>query len=223
MTKINRRIFLASFLSFVFFFSFFQSSQAGFFDWFKWLRKNDSQNTTRVVPSAEQNTYYSLSISKSGSGIVISDDGKINCGNKCEAFYPANSKIVLKAEAGNNYKLERWNGCDKVSDGQCQTTLNKSKMIVAKFVSTRAISSQKSSSISAIKTSSNNSSNSSNSSKAFSYKSSSSSKSSSFVAKSSSISANSAATNINILVVLLNFQDSPNRAIFKGSSKLADF
>ena len=150
MSKNNYKFFLASIISFALFFSFFQSSQAGFFDWFKWLRKNDSQNTTRVVPSAEQNTYYSLSISKSGSGIVISDDGKINCGNQCEASYPANSKIVLKAEAGDNYKFDRWNGCDKVSDGQCQTTLNKSKMIVAKFASKKASfsSSQKSSSAS---------------------------------------------------------------------------
>ena len=139
MTKINRRIFLASFLFFVFFFSFFQSSQAGFFDWFKWLRKSDSQSTTKTIPEVKQNILYTFSVSKSGLGVVTSDDGKINCGKQCKASYPANSKIVLKAEAGDNYKLDRWNGCDKVSDGQCQTTLNKSKMIVAKFVSTRAI------------------------------------------------------------------------------------
>ncbi len=135
MSRTNHKIFLAGFLSFIFFFSFFQSSQAGFFDWFRWFRKSDSQNTTRIVSSAEQNTHYSLSISKSGSGIVISDDGKINCGKQCKVTYPANSKIVLKAEAGDNYKFERWNGCNKVSDGQCQTTLNKSKIIVAKFAS----------------------------------------------------------------------------------------
>ena len=84
-------------------------------------------------------------------------------------------KIVLKAEAGDNYKLDRWNGCDKVSDGQCQTTLNKSKMIVAKFVSTRAIFSQKSSKTSksfsaSSKTSSSKSSLSSKSNSSVSFK-----------------------------------------------------
>ena len=179
MSKINHRIFLAGFISFVFFFYFFQPSQAGFFDWF---RKSDSQEAATVVSKAKQ---YTLSVSKSGSGVVISDDGKINCGNKCEAFYPANSKIVLKAEAGDNYKFERWNGCDKIADGKCQITLSKSKTVVAKFVSKKAsfYSSQKSSSISATKTSSNQSSN--YSSKVSSSKAFSSSKSSSSVSKSS--------------------------------------
>ena len=144
MSKIKHRIFLAGFISFVFFFSFFQPSQAGFFDWF---RKSDSQEAATVVSKAKQ---YTLSVSKSGSGVVTSDDGKINCGKQCKSSYLANSKIILKAEAGNNYKFERWNGCDKVLDGKCQTTLNKSKMIVAKFVSKKAsfYSSQKSSSAS---------------------------------------------------------------------------
>lgn len=130
------------FLSIFFFFSFFQASQAGFFDWF---RKNGLQEAATVVSKTKQ---YTLSVSKSGSGIVTSDDGKINCGKQCKVSYPANSKIILKAKAGNNYKFERWNGCDKVSDGKCQTTLNKSKTIVAKFASKRASSSssQKSSS-----------------------------------------------------------------------------
>ena len=119
---------LTGFLCFSLFFSFFQTSQAGFFDWF---RKNGLQETATVVSKAKQ---YTLSVSKSGLGVVTSDDGKINCGKQCKASYPANSKIVLKAEAGNNYKFDRWNGCDKVSDGKCQITLNKSKMVVAKFV-----------------------------------------------------------------------------------------
>lgn len=166
MTKINYRIFLASIISFFFFFSFFQTSQAGFFDWF---RKNDSQSSQSVAAVASKIKQYTLSVSKSGLGTITSDDGKINCGKQCKASYSANSKIVLKAEAGNNYKFEKWNGCDKVSDGKCQTTLNKSKTIVAKFVkkANSSSSSQKSSSKSSSSKSSGPSSKSS-SSKAFS-------------------------------------------------------
>ena len=197
MSKNIHKLFLTSFLSFVFFFSFFQSSQAGFFDWFGWFGKNDLQKAKEVVSKVDQNTLYTLSISKSGSGAVTSDDGKINCGKQCKASYPVNSKIVLKAEAGDNYKFERWNGCDKVSDGKCQTTLNKSKMIVAKFVSARASfsSSQKSSSASksfsskSSQTSSKASSSKASNSKSFS--SSSSSKSISSVSKSYSSSKSS--------------------------------
>ena len=131
MNRNNYRLFWISFFSLLFFFSFFQSSQAGFFDWFRiWFGKNDSQRNTAIIPNTEK---YVLAISKSGLGLVTSDDGKINCGNQCKAPYSANSKIVLKAEAGDNYKFEKWNGCDKISNGQCQTTLNKSKIVVAKF------------------------------------------------------------------------------------------
>jgi len=168
------------------FFLFSQTSQAGFFDWFG---KNKSQESTNTATVASLKTkQYTLSISKQGSGIVTSDDGKINCGKQCRASYSAKSKIVLKAEAGENYKFERWNGCDKISDGKCQTTLNKSKLVVAKFASKKPSLSQKSSSSSIGKT--NPSKSSAVSSKTASSKSFSVSKSSSSVSRSSKPSDN---------------------------------
>src|SRR3989344_6693207 len=157
MNKKNYRFFWISFFSFLFFFSFFQSSQAGFFDWFK-FKRSDSQNASQKTPSVALTAkQYTFSVSKSGSGVVTSDDGKINCGKQCKASYSAKSKIVLKAEAGENYKFEKWNGCDKISDGQCQTTLNKSKLVVAKFISKKPSLSQKSSSSSVEKANSSKS------------------------------------------------------------------
>jgi len=192
MRRNSYKVFLSGALSFLFFFLFSQTSQAGFFDWFKFFKKNDSQNVKEIVSKVEQNTVYTLSISKQGSGVVISDDGKINCGKQCQASYPAKSKIVLKAEAGDNYKFERWNGCDKVSDGQCQTTLNKSKLVVAKFASKNASSSQKSSSSSIGKINSNKSS-------AVSFKSSSPKSSSS--SKSSDSASNKQTQNFKTLTI----------------------
>ena len=70
---------------FMCFFLFSQTSQAGFFDWFRiWFGKNDSQINTTIIPNTEK---YILAISKSGLGLVTSDDGKINCGKQCQASY----------------------------------------------------------------------------------------------------------------------------------------
>ena len=160
------------------------------------LEKMACKKPQQLSQKAKQ---YTLSVSKSGLGVVTSDDGKINCGKQCKASYPANSKIVLKAEAGNNYKFDRWNGCDKVSDGKCQITLNKSKMVVAKFVKKAGTSSssQKSSSSSTRKTSSSKSSSASSkasSSKSSSIKSSSSVSTSSSKSNQSSNPANSSSS-----------------------------
>src|SRR3990167_5877618 len=157
-------------VGFVCFFLFFQTGQAGFFDWFK-FKRSDSQNASQKTPSVALTAkQYTFSVSKSGSGVVTSDDGEINCGKQCKASYSAKSKIVLKAEAGENYKFEKWNGCDKISDGQCQTTLNKSKLVVAKFIPKNPNSSQKSSISSIWKTSSSKSSSKASSSKQSSLK-----------------------------------------------------
>ena len=111
MNRKNYRFFGISFFFFLFLFSFFQSSQAGFFDWFG---KNKSQESTNTATVASLKTkQYTLSISKQGSGVVTSDDGKINCGKQCKVSYSAKSKIVLKAEAGENYKFN-WVGKEKV-------------------------------------------------------------------------------------------------------------
>ena len=194
------------------FFLFSKPSQAGFFDWLKLFKKNNSQNAKEIVSKIEQNTIYTLSISKQGSGVVTSDDGKINCRKQCQASYSANSEIILKAEAGENYKFERWNGCDKVSDGQCHTTLNKSKLIVAKFALKKSSLSQKSSSSSVGKISSSKSSavsSKTSSSKAFS------------ASKSSSSVASKQTQNFKTLTIKNIFYNK-EKGIVKIGNKICD-
>jgi len=199
-------------VGFVCFFSFFQTGQAGFFDWFK-FKRSDSQNASQKTPSVALTAkQYTFSVSKSGSGVVTSDDGKINCGKQCKASYSAKSKIVLKAEAGENYKFEKWNGCDKISDGQCQTTLNKSKLVVAKFAFKNPSLSRKNPSPSIIKTSSSKSS-------AISFQSSSSK--SYLSSKSSGSVSNKKTQNLKTLTIKNIFYNK-GKGIVKIGNKICD-
>lgn len=167
MSRNNYRIFLAGILSFVFFFSFFQSSQAGFFDWF---RKNDSQDAAVVASKTKQ---YTLSVSKSGSGVVTSDDGKINCGSDCKEIYYSGGSINLYATSAKGFAFDKWTGnacrnsigvgistSTETTIGQCQVSLyyNENKTITAKAHFKKISSSSSSSKSSSFKSYSSKSS-----------------------------------------------------------------
>jgi len=78
--------------------------------------KITSENNYEVIQSEEKSninqTYYVLSVYKTGFGIVKSYDGKINCGNLCVANYTQGIPVTLTATPSQGYKFSRWYGCD---------------------------------------------------------------------------------------------------------------
>ena len=187
------------------FFPFFQTSHAGFFDWFNWFgwfKNSESQSAPSDNLSVKQ---YTLLISKTGSGSLTSDDGKINCGNEdsCGKIYTyaVGSKVILTALPNSGYVLDKWNGCDSSSGNKCEITINKSRTVTLKFVQkAKGFSNVPQKSSSSGKSSSGKTS--ASSSKTFSSKSShisqpSSSKNNSLASKSSSSSIRFSSSNSN--------------------------
>ncbi len=62
--------------------------------------------------SSSSSAKTTLLISKSGSGIVTSDDGKINCGSDCkEIYYPSDGdSIYLYANPSSGLTFNKWTG-----------------------------------------------------------------------------------------------------------------
>jgi len=62
--------------------------------------------------------FYHLNIIKEGddSSIISSEDGKINCGKVCSAYYTKNSKVTLLYSNSQSSSFERWDGpCESYS------------------------------------------------------------------------------------------------------------
>lgn len=74
-----------------------------------------------------------LAVTKSGSGIVTSDDGMINCGSACSATYESADVVNLTATPSQQWTFGSWTGCDTVQDNVCTVTLQKSRNVTATF------------------------------------------------------------------------------------------
>ncbi|MBF0457671.1 MAG: SBBP repeat-containing protein [Nitrospirae bacterium] len=78
---------------------------------------------------------YSLSVSTSGSGTVISSPSGISCGSTCSASYTAGTSVTLTAGAASGYSLSSWSGCDSSSGTTCTVTMSSNKSVSAAFTS----------------------------------------------------------------------------------------
>ncbi|MCK6462517.1 MAG: hypothetical protein L6Q29_01715 [Candidatus Pacebacteria bacterium] len=86
-----------------------------------------------VAASSRTSSNYSLKVSRSGRGVVISDDGKINCGRDCREKYSGSAHVTLKASPDAGYNFYSWGrDCSGTSD-TCSVSVNKSKSVKAYF------------------------------------------------------------------------------------------
>lgn len=61
-----------------------------------------------------------VTVGNSGGGVVTSDDGKLNCGDVCEADYSrGDGPIVLTATPFNGYQFAGWSGVCNHKESQC--------------------------------------------------------------------------------------------------------
>ncbi len=80
---------------------------------------------------------YTLTISKTGtgSGLITSADGSINCGTICSAVYNGGSPITLTAVSDSGYNFTGWSGGGCSGTGTCTVSVNASTTITAAFTS----------------------------------------------------------------------------------------
>ncbi|MFH1866716.1 MAG: fibronectin type III domain-containing protein, partial [Patescibacteria group bacterium] len=78
-------------------------------------------------------TYYTLTVSKIGSGTIISSDGKINCGTDCSESYTAGTSATLTATATSESFFNGWSGGGCSGTSTCRVTLNSNNTVTATF------------------------------------------------------------------------------------------
>lgn len=78
----------------------------------------------------------SLSVTKLGSGAVVSRDRNISCGSKCSYNYEKGSTVTLEAVPSAGYVFGGWEGCD-TKEPICVLTIKRAKKIRALFFPSR--------------------------------------------------------------------------------------
>lgn len=73
-----------------------------------------------------------VSMAGTGTGIVISSPGGINCPTTCTAAFPPETQVTLSETPGSNDAFTSWNG-DCTGAANCSLTLNASTSVTANF------------------------------------------------------------------------------------------
>jgi len=77
-------------------------------------------------------TTYSLSVSKSGDGLVTSTPAGISCGSDCSEDYTAGTSVSLSSQADAGWNFIGWGG-DCTGTGDCDVTMDSAKSVTAEF------------------------------------------------------------------------------------------
>ncbi|GEM_PF-4289543 len=81
-----------------------------------------------------QITTYTLNVSKTGRGTVISDPPGISCGLDCSEDYVSGTTVTLTATPEAGYLFNGWDGACSGSSPNCTVTMNSNLSVIAKFV-----------------------------------------------------------------------------------------
>lgn len=92
--------------------------------------KSDHQS---VAVYMVQVPLHTLSVNKSGSGLVSSGDGHIYCGNFCSNQYFEGTQVYLTAVPAAGYTLASWAGCSSVQGNVCIARMSNDRFVSANF------------------------------------------------------------------------------------------
>jgi hypothetical protein len=74
-----------------------------------------------------------LTVSKSGNGMVTSTPSGIQCGSDCSEVYVSGTAVTLTATPGKNFIFLGWSGGGCSGTGTCTVTMDASKSVTATF------------------------------------------------------------------------------------------
>jgi hypothetical protein len=92
-----------------------------------------SSNPSCITTSGTQTT-YTLTVGKTGSGIVLSNPAGISCGNDCAETYTSGAVLTLTATPDSGFTFSGWGGACS-GTGSCSLTMNASQSVSATFAS----------------------------------------------------------------------------------------
>lgn len=75
----------------------------------------------------------SVSVATSGSGTVVSGDGFINCGDRCNHIYSPSEQVILTALPASGSTVGDWSGCDSVQGSRCLATITSDRSVHLTF------------------------------------------------------------------------------------------
>lgn len=104
--------------------------------WFVSLVSGGTPRKENSSLSPTTQKLYTLAVVKSGSGdgTIIGDIDGINCGQKCAAQYPAQTKIILKALPSASASWNGWGGKEDCGNGNvCVVYLDRDLTLTANF------------------------------------------------------------------------------------------
>jgi hypothetical protein len=82
-----------------------------------------------VIPPA----YYTLTVSKAGTGTVTSSPAGINCGSTCSSSFSSGASITLAAAPQAGSVFAGWSGGGCSGTGNCTVTMTAAKTVTATF------------------------------------------------------------------------------------------
>jgi uncharacterized repeat protein (TIGR02543 family) len=91
-----------------------------------------TQDLSVTATFTQNQGYYSLTVSTSGSGTVTSTDGFITCPGTCSHTYQANSQAALNASPGQGGTFSGWSGAC-TGTGSCNVTMTQNLSVTATF------------------------------------------------------------------------------------------
>src|SRR5262249_57252418 len=96
------------------------------------VKMTAAKNVTATFDLVNQ---FQLKVNKpgSGSGTVTSSPSGINCGPTCQANFADGTLVKLTGTPDAGSEAVVWTGCDKVTAGVCEVTMDASTEVSAAF------------------------------------------------------------------------------------------
>ena len=99
-----------------------------------WLQSNGSNQIVAAIEGDDAPNQYTLTVSRSGSGLVTSNPSAISCGSSCTARFTQGTSVSLSASVDVGQNFIGWSGACQGS-GTCSVTMNSNLSVNAQFVS----------------------------------------------------------------------------------------
>jgi hypothetical protein len=102
------------------------------------LTMSASRSVTATFAPASGGAVVALSVAVTGSGVVSSRPGGIDCGSTCSADFAANTAVTLTAAPASGQVFSSWGGACSGSAVTCDVTLSAARAVTAAFITAPA-------------------------------------------------------------------------------------